>query len=140
MAMNDRISSLMGGPDTGTGADNSRATSPGGDWRGANGTLNGEDSRSRPRTFPYFEYLPYQTEDHSERLDSLNTCLKHLYIAVSAGDFAPGAVHWTREIPPAFPLVTRIMRSGLAAAGGSVDTVYRGRVPALTRSDARIRP
>ena len=34
MAMNDRISSLMGGLDTGTGADNSRATSPGGDWRG----------------------------------------------------------------------------------------------------------
>lgn len=83
--------------DIGTGADNSRATSPGG-WRGSNGAVNGEDSRSRPRTFPYFEYLPYDTEDPSERLESLNTCLKHLYIAVSAGDFAPGAVHWTREI------------------------------------------
>lgn len=98
MAVNERISHLVGALDPGTGADNSRATSPGGDWRGANGTANGEDSRSRPRTFPYFDYLPYHTEDHSERLESLNTCLKHLYIAVSAGDFAPGAVHWTREI------------------------------------------
>ncbi|KAF1363213.1 hypothetical protein EJ07DRAFT_104496 [Lizonia empirigonia] len=99
MAVSERVSQLMGALDSSTGPDNSRATSPGGDWRGANGTgVNGDDSRSRPRTFPYFEYLPYQTEDHSERLESLSTCLKHLYIAVSAGDFAPGAVHWTREI------------------------------------------
>ena len=102
MAVSERISQLMGALDTASGAESSRATSPGGEWREANGSLNGADvdkeSRSRPRTFPYFEYMPYETEDKSEQLDNLNTCLKHLYIAVSAGDFAPGAVHWTREI------------------------------------------
>lgn len=98
MAVSERISQLMSALDTGTGPDNSRATSPGGDWRQANGGVNGADDRRRPRTFPYFEYLPYQTEDQSDREESLNTCLKHLYIAVLAGDFAPGAVHWTREI------------------------------------------
>jgi|TARA_R110002003_G_scaffold70_41_gene6659 proteasome activator subunit 4 len=97
MAANDRISQLMGALDSASGPDTSRATSPGGDWR-QNGGVNGEDERIRPRTFPYFKYLPYQTEDNSEREESLNICLKHLYIAVSAGDFAPGAVHWTREI------------------------------------------
>ena len=78
-----------------------RATSPGDGWRQTNGGIHGGDinqSRSRPRTFPYFDYLPYETENQAERLESLDTCLKHLYIAVSAGDFAPGAVHWTREI------------------------------------------
>ncbi|KAF2830601.1 hypothetical protein CC86DRAFT_367327 [Ophiobolus disseminans] len=94
MAGNDRISQLMSALDSGSGPDISRATSPGAGWRPGNGT----DERSRPRTFPYFRYLPYETEEHGEREESLNTCLKHLYIAVSAGDFAPGAVHWTREI------------------------------------------
>ncbi|KAF2690187.1 hypothetical protein K458DRAFT_288967 [Lentithecium fluviatile CBS 122367] len=92
----------MGALDTASGVDSSRATSPGGDWRHANGDVNGTDedkqSRNRPRTFPYFESLPYKVEEQSEREENLNTCLKHLYIAVSAGDFAPGAVHWTREI------------------------------------------
>jgi proteasome activator subunit 4 len=102
MGGTDRISQLMTALDTASGPDNSRATSPGGDWRHANGGVNGTDvdkvRRSRPRTFPYFKYLPYKTEDQSEREENLSTCLKHLYIAVSAGDFAPGAVHWTREI------------------------------------------
>lgn len=98
MAVSERISQLMSALDTGSGPDTSRTTSPGSDWRQPNGGVNGEDERRRPRTFPYFEYLPYQTEDQSDREESLNTCLKHLYIAVSAGDFAPGAVHWTREI------------------------------------------
>lgn len=90
----------MGALDSASGVDSSRATSPGSDWRQANGGINGVDdqNRNRPRTFPYFKYLPYETENQSEREDNLNTCLKHLYIAVSAGDFAPGAVHWTREI------------------------------------------
>lgn len=90
----------MGALDSASGMGSSRATSPGGDWRQANGGVNGTDeqNRSRPRTFPYFKYLPYETEQQPEREDNLNTCLKHLYIAVSAGDFAPGAVHWTREI------------------------------------------
>ncbi|KAF2116058.1 hypothetical protein BDV96DRAFT_645409 [Lophiotrema nucula] len=102
MAGNERISQLMGALDAATGPDTSRATSPGGDWRQTNGGVNGLDgdkrSRMRPRTFPYFEYLPYQVEGAEEREENLNTILKHLYIAISAGDFAPGAVHWTREI------------------------------------------
>ncbi|CBX94376.1 similar to proteasome activator subunit 4 [Plenodomus lingam JN3] len=98
MAVSERISQLMGALDSGSGPNTSGATSPGGDWRQSNGSLHGEDERSRPRTFPYDKYLPYQSEDQAEREESLNTCLKHLYIAVSAGDFAPGAVHWTREI------------------------------------------
>lgn len=97
MAVNDRISQLMGALDSASGPDTSRATSPGGDWRQGNGGVNG-DEKVRQRTFPYFRYLPYPTEDQSEREENLDTCLKHLYIAVSAGDFAPGAVHWTREI------------------------------------------
>ncbi|KAF2465409.1 uncharacterized protein BDR25DRAFT_269954 [Lindgomyces ingoldianus] len=98
----ERISQLMSALDAASGPDISRATSPGGDWRQANGGVNGLDydkeSRSRPRTFPYLKYLPYELEEQAERDDNLNTCLKHLYIAVSAGDFAPGAVHWTREL------------------------------------------
>ncbi|KAF2739609.1 hypothetical protein EJ04DRAFT_559532 [Polyplosphaeria fusca] len=102
MAGTERISQLMSALDAGSAPDTSRATSPGGDWRQANGGVNGVDgdkhSRYRPRTFPYFEYLPYDTEEPAERTENLDTCLKHLYIAISAGDFAPGAVHWTREI------------------------------------------
>lgn len=102
MAVSERISQLMGALDSASGIDSSRATSPGGDWRQTNGDGNGTDeenkNRSRPRTFPYFEYLPYKAEEPNERVENLNTCLKHLYIAVSAGDFAPGAVHWTREL------------------------------------------
>lgn len=102
MAGSERAALLISALDTGSGANTSRATSPGGEWRQPNGAGNGAEvdrqSRSRPRTFPYFQYLPYETEGQEEREDSLNTCLQHLYIAVSAGDFAPGAVHWTREI------------------------------------------
>ena len=102
MAGTERIGQLMSALDASSGIDISRATSPGGDWRQTNGGINGYDvdkhSRSRPRTFPYFKYLPYETEDQAEREENLNTCMKHLYIVVSAGDFAPGAVHWTREI------------------------------------------
>lgn len=55
-------------------------------------------ARTRPRTFPYFRYLPYEIEDQAERERNLDDCIKNLYIAVSGGDFSPGAVHWTREI------------------------------------------
>lgn len=102
MAGNERIAQLMGALDNASGFGDSRATSPGGEeWRQANGGVNGtidKTYRSRPRTFPYFEYLPYEIEGQDERENNLNTCLKHLYIAVSAGDFAPGAAHWTREL------------------------------------------
>jgi proteasome activator subunit 4 len=55
-------------------------------------------ARLRPRTFPYFKHLPYQAEPESEALANLQVCLEHLYVAVAAGDFYPGVVHWTREI------------------------------------------
>lgn len=101
----------------------SRATSPGG-WgedRAGKGVIvagpthgntsrdlgdeqNNEDkmqrarqTRYRPRTFPYQQYLPYST-DNDQRWDNLETCIKRLYVAVAAGDFVPGATHWTREI------------------------------------------
>jgi proteasome activator subunit 4 len=82
----------------------SRVSTPGAGYR--NGKLLDESkgtdfsklARTRPRTFPYFEYLPYPTESQAEREENLDECIKNLYIAVSSGDFAPGAVHWTREI------------------------------------------
>ncbi|KAB8204747.1 hypothetical protein BDV34DRAFT_196955 [Aspergillus parasiticus] len=75
----------------------SRATSPGGGPTGMNG--NGEPkARVRPRTYPYFKYLPYSLEDEPERERSLREILTQLYVAVEAGDFSPGAVHWTREL------------------------------------------
>lgn len=75
----------------------SRATSPGGEPAGMNG--EGEPkARVRPRTYPYFKYLPYPTEDESERERNLREILNQLYIAVESGDFSPGAVHWTREL------------------------------------------
>lgn len=78
-------------------AEISRATSPGGDPVGLNGDSD-QKARVRPRTYPYFKYLPYQVEDDSQRERNLREILKYLYIAVEAGDFSPGAVHWTREL------------------------------------------
>lgn len=74
----------------------SGATSPGAEWRD-----DGEgdsQSRYRPRSYPYFKYLPYEVEDEAERQQNLEEIIKHLYIAIEAGDFAPGAVHWSREL------------------------------------------
>lgn len=42
--------------------------------------------------------MPYETESREKREQDLDEMIKHLYIAVSSGDFIPGAVHWTREI------------------------------------------
>ena len=81
------------------GPNESRATSPG---AGPSATGNMEDwknaTRNRPRTFPYSRYLPYSVEDEAEKQKNLGEILKHLYIAVEAGDFSVGAVHWTREL------------------------------------------
>ncbi len=80
--------------------DTSRATSPGGDAVYQNGvvTPTDQDRRNRPRTYPYFRTLPYEVETEQRRQDDLEEILKHLYISVEAGDFTPGAVHWTREL------------------------------------------
>ncbi|PLB35115.1 proteasome activator BLM10 [Aspergillus candidus] len=75
----------------------SRATSPGGDPVGVNGD-DEQKARVRPRAYPYFKYLPYQLEDEPRRDRNLREILNQLYIAVEAGDFNPGAVHWTREL------------------------------------------
>lgn len=54
--------------------------------------------RSRPRTFPYAKYLPYKTETEEQREEYLQDILKYLYISIGAGDFAVGALHWTRAL------------------------------------------
>jgi proteasome activator subunit 4 len=82
------------------GNDISRATSPGGEG-GETQLLNGDGkkaARGRPRTYPYTKYLPYEVEDEAQQQKNLEEILKYLYISIEAGDFAPGAVHWTREL------------------------------------------
>src|SRR5690606_20739261 len=68
----------------------------------ANGTRQLKDplkkARGRPRTYPYFKLLPYELETEAERQRNLDEILKYLYIAVEAGDFSLGVVHWTREL------------------------------------------
>ena len=77
----------------------SRATSPG---PAVQETRQKEDlkqvKRSRPRTYPYAQYLPYVTEDELDRELFLNKVLKQLYVSIEAGDFAVGAQHWTRAL------------------------------------------
>ena len=92
----ERLARLVSSLERTNGNDMSRATSPGGE-----STEDGDVSklsRHRPRTYPYFRYLPYDVEDETERQQNFDEILKHLYIAVEAGDFSPGAVHWTREL------------------------------------------
>ncbi|GME47814.1 Armadillo-like helical [Neofusicoccum parvum] len=100
MAGYERLGQLLSAVDGPNGADVSRATSPGAGWEDSNGDANAKErpNRVRPRTFPYTKYLPYESESDAERLENLDACIKHLYVAVAAGDFSPGAVHWTREI------------------------------------------
>lgn len=96
--LEDMLSAIRNDRNTG---DLSRATSPGAEPREANGTMSSQyqqSSRSRPRTYPYFHYLPYTVEGEQRRQDDLTEILKYLYIAVEAGDFSPGAIHWTREL------------------------------------------
>lgn len=79
----------------------SRATSPGGELPEMNGIASDDSykrNRNRPRTYPYFKHLPYEVEDEIRRQHDLQEILKYLYIAVEAGDFTPGAIHWTREL------------------------------------------
>ncbi|KAL8710704.1 MAG: hypothetical protein Q9220_004722 [cf. Caloplaca sp. 1 TL-2023] len=97
-ATRERMAEIMSSLDGRDGSLDSRATSPGvGGPREMATTLH-STTRDRPRTFPYFRYLPYQVEDDTERQKNLGDILKHLYIAVEAGDFSPGALHWTREL------------------------------------------
>ena len=94
-----KLAELMSSLDGKDGADDSRATSPGPGAAGQ-GTVedNKQVARSRPRTYPYSRYLPYEVESEVKRNEDLNGILKYLYISVEAGDFSVGAVHWTREL------------------------------------------
>jgi proteasome activator subunit 4 len=97
----DKLADLLASLTGQNGNDVSRATSPGGQPRESIETQNDDEykkTRNRPRTYPYFKYLPYDVEDEAERQKNLDEILKQLYIAVEAGDFTPGAVHWTREL------------------------------------------
>ncbi|KAL8654829.1 MAG: hypothetical protein Q9226_003276 [Calogaya cf. arnoldii] len=94
----EQISEMISSLDRRDSRVNSGATSPG---LGGSKEPNREDhsaTRNRPRTYPYFRYLPYQVEDEAQRQKNLQDIIDHLYVAVEAGDFAPGALHWTREI------------------------------------------
>ena len=95
------IEDLLNGASTKHGSEISRATSPGGfptTDRTQETGLENQIKRNRPRTFPYFQTLPYAVEDDKQRQENLAEILKHLYIAIQAGDFTPGAIHWTREL------------------------------------------
>ncbi|GAW14198.1 hypothetical protein ANO14919_035950 [Xylariales sp. No.14919] len=72
----------------------SRATSPGLPSEAS----TDDNKRYRPRTFAYFQLLPYPVEEESRRDAALQGILKQLYIAVKAEDFSPGALHWTRQL------------------------------------------
>lgn len=94
-----KLSNLVTSESFHNGHELSRATSPGGAPSEANGTVDGEQkARVRPRTYPYFKYMPYELESDSDRQKNLHDILRSLYIAIEAGDFSPGAVHWTREL------------------------------------------
>ncbi|RVX75753.1 hypothetical protein B0A52_00109 [Exophiala mesophila] len=95
------IEDLVNGSSNKHGSEISRATSPGtfpGLDRNHGPDLDSQVKRNRPRTFPYYKTLPYAVEDDDLRQKNLSVILKHLYIAVQAGDFTPGAAHWTREL------------------------------------------
>ncbi|KAI0188747.1 hypothetical protein EV127DRAFT_482292 [Xylaria flabelliformis] len=72
----------------------SRATSPG---LPSEVSLD-DNKRYRPRTFAYFQLLPYPVEEDARRDAALEGILKQLYIAIKAEDFSPGALHWTRQL------------------------------------------
>ncbi|KAL8725379.1 MAG: hypothetical protein Q9166_007395 [cf. Caloplaca sp. 2 TL-2023] len=97
-AARERINEVLSSLERRDGVVNSGATSPGLGGSKEPNTDNNSATRNQPRTYPYFRYLPYNVEDDAQRQNNLEDILGHLYIAVEAGDFSPGAVHWTREI------------------------------------------
>ncbi|KAF2716517.1 hypothetical protein K431DRAFT_307719 [Polychaeton citri CBS 116435] len=112
----ERVSELLAHANGNGGSHGgSRSTSPGGGAYNHTGihTPNESDDdafdatrlgRTRPRVFPYAKHLPYETETRVQREADIDEMIKHLYIAVKSGDFAPGAVHWTKEIRGALTL------------------------------------
>lgn len=91
----ERILELIQNSRNASEQDTSQATSPGG---GLSTQETQNVGSERQRTFPYFKYLPYDVEDDSVIQSNLDEILKHLYICIEAGDLAPGALHWTKEL------------------------------------------
>lgn len=92
----------------------SRATTPGVPY---SKTDEDDKKRYRPRTFAYFNQLPFLVEEEEQRDVALQDILKQLYIAIRAEDFSPGALHWTRELQGWLNLkfeMTRELRAKLA--------------------------
>ncbi|KAM4063174.1 proteasome-substrate-size regulator domain-containing protein [Hirsutella rhossiliensis] len=92
----------------------SRATSPG---IPCSKTDEDDKKRYRQRTFAYFQQLPFEVEEEAQRDTALHGILKHLYIAIRAEDFSPGALHWTKELQAWLNLkfeMTRELRAKLA--------------------------
>ena len=98
MADKEKLVELLGQIEGPVGNDISRATSPGGMAEGQQSQESRKANRSRPRTYPYFRYLPYEVESEEERRANLDEIISNLYVALEAGDFSPGAAHWTREL------------------------------------------
>ena len=82
------------------GTGDSRATSPGLGLRGAGDQHEdlSKVTRSRPRTYPYFRYLPYEVESQVQRQENFNEITRQLYIAIKSEDFSGTASYWTREL------------------------------------------
>jgi proteasome activator subunit 4 len=98
----NRISEMLVVPQHENGGANiSRATSPGANWqdvKDASGQSIDEPARCRPRTYPYTKTLPYHVETNNKRQQNLSKIIQHLYLAIETGDFAPGGIHWTKEL------------------------------------------
>lgn len=87
----------------------SRTTSPGVGWDESSKAA-GVEYRYRPRTFPYFDLLPYDIEGDEDRNAALSEILKQLYTSLKSEDFTPGALHWTRELKQWLTLKFEIKR------------------------------
>jgi proteasome activator subunit 4 len=94
---NDRHNQYLQNTLNGSHDSMSRATTPGLGYS-TNGIHLEVEKRYRPRTYLYFQSLPYKVEEETERNEALTEILRQLYIALKAEDIAPGALHWTREL------------------------------------------
>ena len=94
--MADLLATMQSGRD---GEMDSRATSPGPGIQdvGLHQDLKNV-TRSRPRTYPYSRYLPYEAESTAQQQSYLDEILKQLYVSIETGDFAVRAAHWTRAL------------------------------------------
>ncbi|KAK6846446.1 Proteasome activator BLM10 [Apiospora arundinis] len=116
----------------------SRATSPG---LPSTPDADSHDTtkRHRPRTFSYFQLLPYPVEEEAQRDAALQGILKQLYISIKAQDFSPGALHWTRTSAPSSRGSTSISPSPRASMAPLQDRFSR-MVSTLARRKHLLKP